>query len=150
MNPDSTISAIRPSMMALVSTTIRGSPSLPGRVLAAAAARGPIASAAAIRSLRLATVRPIMPRPRKSETPSGSQVPERAPIGASGRPSRRPMQQAENRPTTAVTNSAVDSSWTCRTSQPAGTTVRYGSMAKPTIIHATTQAARRRPRTRRR
>ena len=49
------------------------------------------------------------------------------------------------RPNTAVTNSAVDSSWTQRTSQAAGTTVRYGSTAKPTTNQATSQTAIRAP-----
>ena len=44
-------------------------------------------------------------------------------------------------PSTAVTNSAVDSSWTQRTSHAAGTTVRYGSTAKPTMTQATSHAA---------
>ena len=39
---------------------------------------------------------------------------------------------------TAVTNSAVDSASTRRISQVAGTTVRYGRIAKPTTIQATT------------
>ena len=46
---------------------------------------------------------------------------------------------------TAVTNSAVDSSSTRRMSQVAGTTVRYGRIAKPTTIQATTQAASEAP-----
>ena len=46
---------------------------------------------------------------------------------------------------TAATNSAVDSSSTRRISHRAGTTVRYGRIAKPTTIQATTQAARNAP-----
>ena len=42
------------------------------------------------------------------------------------------------RPTTAVTNSAVDSASTREMSQVAGTTVRYGSRANPTTIQAMT------------
>ena len=56
-----------------------------------------------------------------------------------------PSAGPSSRPTTAVTNSAVDRSSTCRISQVAGTTVRYGRIAKPTTIQATTQAARRAP-----
>ncbi len=44
-------------------------------------------------------------------------------------------------PATAVTNSAVDRSWTPRTRRPAGTTVRYGRIENPTMTHATTHAA---------
>ena len=50
-----------------------------------------------------------------------------------------------SRPTTAVTNSAVDSAWALRTATRAGTIVRYGRIAKPTTIQATTQAARKNP-----
>ena len=46
---------------------------------------------------------------------------------------------------TAVTNSAVDSSSTRRMSHVAGTTVMYGSSAKPSTIQATTHAARSAP-----
>ena len=144
MNPESTISAIRPSIRTLVSTTTCGSPSFasspePGRRMI------PAPSAAAIRSKRFATVRPIIPRPRNSEIPSGSQVPSGPSIWASGRPSSRPSSRPTNRPRIAATNSAVDSSWTFSISQRAGTIVRYGSTAKPTIIHATVQAARMNP-----
>ncbi len=55
------------------------------------------------------------------------------------------MSSPINRPNTAVTNSAVDRSWTQRTSQAAGTTVRYGRTAKPTTSHATSQTAIRAP-----
>ncbi len=51
------------------------------------------------------------------------------------------MTRPIRRPSTAVTNSAVESSWTRSMSQPAGTTVRYGSTAKPTTSQATSQAA---------
>ena len=46
---------------------------------------------------------------------------------------------------TAVMNSAVDRSWTREISQVAGTTVRYGRIANPTMTHAMTQAASRNP-----
>ena len=49
---------------------------------------------------------------------------------------------------TAATNSAVERSSTRRTIQMAGTTVRYGRIANPTTIQATTQAARKAPRVR--
>ena len=81
-------------------------------------------SAARMRSLRLATVRPAIPRPRKIDTPSGSHVPSGAGTAASGSPSRSPITRPSSRPTTAVTNSAVESAWTRPISQPAGTTVR--------------------------
>ena len=55
------------------------------------------------------------------------------------------MSSPMSRPMTAVTNSAVESSSTRRMSQVAGTTVRYGRIAKPTTIQATTQAARSAP-----
>ena len=45
----------------------------------------------------------------------------------------------------AVTNSAVDSSWTWWSTQAAGTIVRYGSSAKPRTSQATVQAATRAP-----
>ena len=48
-------------------------------------------------------------------------------------------------PTTAVTNSAVDRSSTREISHCAGTSVRYGRIAKPTTTHATTQAAMSQP-----
>ena len=51
----------------------------------------PAPSAAAMRSNRFATVRPIIPSPRNSEIPSGSHVPKRAlDLGE-----RQPEQQAE-------------------------------------------------------
>jgi hypothetical protein len=86
-----------------------------------------------------------MPRPRKSEIPSGSQVPSGPSIWASGRPRRSPSNSPTNSPSTAATNSAVESSWTRPMSQPAGTIVRYGSTAKPTIIQAIVHAARMKP-----
>ena len=46
-----------------------------------------------------------MPRPRKTETPSGSQVPRPPGIWASGRPSRRPISRPMSSPRTAATNS---------------------------------------------
>src|SRR5215218_78976 len=145
MNPDSTISAIRPSISTLVSTTIRGSPS----AWASAPSRGrrtsPAPSAAAIRSNRFATVRPIMPRPRNRDTPSGSQVPSGPSICARGRPRRSPSRSPTNSPSTAATNSAVESSWTRRMSHRAGTTVRYGSTANPTSSQAIVHAARMNP-----
>ena len=55
------------------------------------------------------------------------------------------MSSPSSRPATAATNSAVERFWTPRISQPAGTIVRYGRIAKPTTIHATTQAARKAP-----
>ena len=56
------------------------------------------------------------------------------------------MRRPSRRPATAVTNSAVESCLRpARMSQPAGTTVRYGRIAKPTTIQATTQAARNAP-----
>ena len=117
------MSAIRPSMIALVSTTTYGSPACDA--LSATGRRTmPIASAARMRSLRFATVRPAIPSPRKMDTPSGSQVPSGAGTAASGSPSRSPITRPSRRPTTAVTNSAVESSCTRLISQPAGTTVR--------------------------
>ena len=96
----------------------------------------PIASAAVARSLRLATVSPTIPRPRKRETPIGSHVPSGGGSVDSGRPSRTPMSRPIRRPTTAATNSAVDSCWTWRISQPAGTTVMYGRIANPAPVWA--------------
>ena len=55
----------------------------------------PAPSAAAIRSNRFATVRPIIPRPRNSEIPSGSQVPSGPSIWASGRPEQQAQQEAD-------------------------------------------------------
>ena len=46
---------------------------------------------------------------------------------------------------TAATNSAVESASTWRISQAAGTTVRYGRIAKPTTSQATTQTASKAP-----
>ena len=86
-----------------------------------------------------------MPRPRKIEIPSGSQVPSGPSIWASGRLSSSPSSRPRNRPRTAATNSAVDISWTRLISHVAGTTVRYGSTAKPMTIQATVQAARKKP-----
>ena len=94
-NPDSTISAIRPSMSTLVSTTIvRVALGLLAPWRRRRRTR-PAPSAAAMRSYRLATVRPIIPSPRNSEMPSGSQVPSGPSIWASGRPSSRPEQQPD-------------------------------------------------------
>src|SRR5215212_8982770 len=146
MKPESTMSLIRPSMIALVSTTIRGSPLAADPAPSGCGRRNsPIACAARMRSSRFATVSPSIPSPRKSETPKGSQVPNGTGKARSGRPSRRPMRRPRIRPTTAVTNSAVDSCSIWRISQIAGTTVRYGRIAKPTTTQATTQAARRTP-----
>ena len=105
----------------------------------------PIASAASSRSARLATVSPSMPSPNRSDTPSGSQTPSGPSKFDSGRPSRRPINSPMSSPRTAATNSAVDSASTWRMIQSAGTTVRYGRIAKPTTIQATTQAARKAP-----
>ena len=55
------------------------------------------------------------------------------------------MTRPSSRPTTAVTNSAVERASTRAISHVAGTIVRYGRMAKPTTIHATTHAARSAP-----
>ena len=51
--------------------------------------------APASRSSRLATVRPIMPRPRTSDTPSGSSQPYGSGKLASGRPSSRPISRPD-------------------------------------------------------
>ena len=83
-------------MMALVSTTMCGSP-----LRSPAAAAGsrermrPIASAATIRSARLATVSPSIPRPNRSDTPSGSHVPNGSGNWDSGRPEQEAHQQAD-------------------------------------------------------
>ena len=50
------------------------------------------------------------------------------------------MSSPRRSPTTAVTNSAVESCWISRINRTAGTTVRYGRIAKPTTIQAMTQA----------
>ncbi len=55
------------------------------------------------------------------------------------------MSRPRRSPTTAVTNSAVDSRWTARNSHVAGTTVRYGRIAKPTTSQATSQAINQMP-----
>ena len=52
------------------------------------------------------------------------------------------MSRPRIKPITAVTNSAVESCCAWRTSQPAGTTVRYGRIAKPTMIQAAIHATR--------
>ena len=55
------------------------------------------------------------------------------------------MSSPRRSPTTAVTNSAVDSRWTARKSQVAGTIVRYGRIAKPTTSQAAIQAISQMP-----
>ena len=50
------------------------------------------------------------------------------------------MRRPSRRPITAVTNSAVDSSCTPRTTRRAGTTVRYGSRENPRTDQAISQA----------
>ena len=133
-------------MIALVSTTMCGSPAVPPRPPSGTGRRTiPIASAAMIRSSRFATVRPSIPSPRPSDTASGSHVPSGSGKAESGRPSSSPIRRPSSRPTTAVTNSAVESCSIWRISQTAGTTVRYGRIAKPTTIQATTQAIRSQP-----
>jgi len=99
MNPDSTISAIRPSMMALVSTTIRGSPrDVPVPRSATGGRKIPTASAAISRSLRLATVRPSMPSPRKIETPERQELPPRIRQSGKRKPEQQPHQQTQQQP----------------------------------------------------
>ena len=122
-------STSRPSMMALVSTTICGRRRLRVAVGRAAGGRGPIASAASSRSSRLATVRPIMPEPQDDRDPSGSQSPAGPRTWRAAGPAAGPAAGRGAGPTTAATNSAVDSSWTRSISQPAGSTVRYGRTA---------------------
>ena len=89
MKPDSTISAMRPSMIALVSTTMCGSPRRPRAALAPGRRTRPTASAAMTRSWRLATVRPSIPSPRKMETAERGQVPN-----GSGADERHAQQEA--------------------------------------------------------
>ena len=84
----------------------------------------PTVWAARSRSARFATVRPSIPSPNNSETPSGSQVPSGGSKLESGSPRSRPISRPISRPMTAATNSAVDRSSTWRRSQRAGTTVR--------------------------
>ena len=134
------MSAIRPSMIALVSTTIAGpvaggATSVPGRRMR------PTAWAVATRSARFATVSPVIPKAMTIETASGAQVPSGAGSAARGIPSRSPIRRPMRRPPTAATNSAVESFSTSRTSQEAGTTVMYGRTANPVTAHATTHAA---------
>ena len=50
------------------------------------------------------------------------------------------MRRPRRRPITAVTNSAVDSACTPRTTRSAGTTVRYGSTENPRTDQAMSQA----------
>ena len=138
MNPDSAISAIRPSMIALVSTTICGSPRWTAPSSGSGRRKIPSASAAVTRSARLATVRPTIPSPRPIDTARGSQSPSGDGRNDSGIPRSSPIRRP-------ITNSAVDSAWAFRMSHSAGTMVRYGRMAKPTTIQATTQAARKNP-----
>src|SRR4029078_5221450 len=82
-----------------------------------------------------------MPSPKKIDTPMGSQVPQGYGNCDRGAPSRRPASRPTSRPMTAVTNSAVDISWTRLSTQVAGTIVRYGRIANPRTSHETVQAA---------
>ena len=142
MKPDSTISAIRPSMIALVSTTMWGSPAAWPR----SARRGPadepdrLGGEEQVLALRDGQARACRARGR-ARRPSGSHVPsgslERA--TAAG-PSRRPISRPSSSPTTAVTNSAVESCWTWRI-QPA----RPGRPSG-TAGSRTRRPSRRRPR----
>ena len=86
-----------------------------------------------------------MPSPNRIETPSGNHEPHGSEKFESGKPSNRPITNPMTNPSTDATNSAVDSSSTRRTSHVAGTTVRYGRIAKPTTTQATTHAASRAP-----
>ena len=146
MKPDSTISAIRPSMMALVSTTMCGSPTArPSVVLVAARRKKPTASAA-IRGPRAwrRSTRPCRDRGRSRRQAAGTVRTGRA-SPPSGRPSSRPISRPSRRPMMAVTNSAVESSSTWRRSHSAGSTVMWGRIPKPTIIQATVHSATRAP-----
>ena len=110
------------------------------RVAAAGPARPP--RAAMSRSWRLATVSPSIPRPRNSETPERQPAcPTAAGSGRAGSRAAGPSagRAAGRRPRSRTPRSTVAS--TLRTSQLAGTTVRYGRSAKPTTTQATTQAA---------
>ena len=130
MNPDSTISAIRPSISTLVSTTIRGSPSRRAGSAPGAGRARPLGSGDEVVPLGDEQAHhPEAQEQRDAERQPGA---ERALDLGSGRLSSSPSRRPTNRPRTAATNSAVDSSWTLRISQPAGTIVRYGSSAKPT------------------
>ena len=133
MKPDSTTSAIRPSMMALVSTTMRGSPlARAARPSGVGRRTRPIASAATSRSSRLATVRPDHAEPEEDRHAERQPRARAGPAKFdSGRPRSRPIRRPISRPTTAVTNSAVDSCLDLADEPAAGTTVRYGRTPKP-------------------
>ena len=99
-----------------------------------------------IRSSRLATVRPSIPSPRNERHAERQPRPERVrEARTAAARAAAPSAGPSSRPTTAVTNSAVESCSIWRISQTAGTTVRYGRIAKPTTTQATTQATSSQP-----
>ena len=133
------MSAIRPSMIALVSTRIRGH----GR-------RSPSARPRADEAHRLRRGDQVVPlgdgqadhrRARGRSRCRAARRSRSAPAGwtAAGR-AAGPAGGPRNSPMIAVTNSAVDSCWTARSAASAGITVRYGSSVKPSTIQATTHA----------
>ena len=144
MNPDSTISAIRPSMIALVSTTIRGSPR--DRPAPRSACRRPEDADGLCRDqevLALGDHQTEHPEAQEDRDAERQQLPQGAARPDSGMPSSRPIRRPRSSPMTAATNSAVDSCLDAGgCSHCAGTTVRYGRIANPTTTQAMTQAAR--------
>ena len=147
MNPDSTISAIRPSMIALVSTTMCGSPvggsSAPrpgGRRMS------PIGLGGDQQVVSLGDRQPEHPEPEEERDAERQPRPERrrASAPAAGRAAGPSAGRAAARRPRSRTRRS-------RAARPggsasvAGTTVRYGRIAKPTTIQATTHSGEQRP-----
>ena len=131
MKPDSTISAMRPSMIALVSTTMCGSPRPAPSPLGVRPADEPDGLGGDQQVLPLGDGQSEHAEAEEERHAERQPRPPRLGEADSGKPSRRPMSRPSRRPMTAVTNSAVDSSSTRAISHVAGTTVRYGRIAKP-------------------
>ena len=118
MKPDSTISAIRPSMIALVSTTMCGSPAPAGRRPRVRAPDEPDRLGGDQQVAALGDGQAEHPEAEEERDP------ERQPRARAARrgwtaasPSSRPISSPISSPMTAVTNSAVESSSTWRMSQ---------------------------------
>ena len=125
------MSAMRPSMIALVSTRIRGTD-------CGAAIRGASTKEADVlgRGDEVVALRDRQPdhrQPEEQRDPERREGADRARRGSTAAGRRRsPSSSPMNRPMIAVTNSAVDSCWTARSAAIAGITVRYGRSVKPT------------------
>ena len=147
MNPDSTISAIRPSMIALVSTTMCGSPAASS--VSSAGAR-PADEADRLggeqQVLALGDGQAEHPEPeeqRHARAAATSRAAPRTPTAADRAAGPSAARAAARRRPSRTRRSTAR--WTARKSHVAGTTVRYGRIAKPTTSQAAIQAISQMP-----